>query len=197
MSEKNLVGVEGENLRLGEVTFDLDGQHRFLDLAMERPVRRQEQIACQLHGQGGRALHSAARFDVAIGCAYDAPEIDSGVAVEILVFDGDQRVAQHGRKIVIARDYPPLQREGTDHPLVIVINLGDRTGAVGFERLHLRQVGGVDQQQAGCRSDQRCDEHEQAEQDAPDQLAPADFHLGKIFVEGLHEAAKVRIALRR
>ena len=69
MAEKNLVGIEREDLRLGESALDLDGQHRLLNLAMKRAVGREKKIARQLHGQRRRALHLAAGFDVAIGGA--------------------------------------------------------------------------------------------------------------------------------
>ena len=114
VSERNLVGVEREDLRLGEAALDLDGQHRLLHLAMEGAIGRKKKIARQLHGQGGRALHSAARIDITIGRAYDPPEIDSRVAVEIFVFDGDQRVAQYRREIVVARDHAALQGKRSD-----------------------------------------------------------------------------------
>src|ERR1700733_8224710 len=42
VSQSDLVCVERENLRLGEAPFDLDGQHRFLYLAMKRAVGREE-----------------------------------------------------------------------------------------------------------------------------------------------------------
>ena len=98
MAEINLVGVQGENLRLGETALDLHRQQRFLNLAMKRAVGRKEEIARQLHGQGGCALHSAAGPDVAIGGAGDAPHVDAPVPVEVLVFDRDQRLAQDRRK---------------------------------------------------------------------------------------------------
>ncbi len=128
----------------------------------------------------------ATRLDVAIGGAHDAPEIDSGMFVEIFVFDRDQRIAQYGREIVVADDYAPLQRERSDHASVIVVEFGDGTGTVGFEGVDLRQVGGIDQQQTGSRSHQHGNQHEQAKQDAPDQPASADFYWWKIFVERLH-----------
>ena len=62
VAEKNLVGVEREDLRLGEAALDLDGEHRLLHLALQRAVGREKKIARQLHGQRGGALHLAARI---------------------------------------------------------------------------------------------------------------------------------------
>src|SRR5579885_2563258 len=49
VSEKNLVGVEGEDLRLGEAALDLDGKHRFLHFTLPAAVRGEEEIAGELH----------------------------------------------------------------------------------------------------------------------------------------------------
>jgi len=124
-----------ENLRLGEAPFDLNGQHRLLNFAVKRAVRGEKQVARQLHGQSRSALHLAARLDVAIRSSDDAPEIHAGVAVEILVFDGDQRVAQHRREIVITGDDAPLQGKRADDSPMTVIDFGDRTGTVSLERV--------------------------------------------------------------
>ena len=35
MAQRNLVAVQGKDLRLGEMAFDLDGQHGLLDFAAE------------------------------------------------------------------------------------------------------------------------------------------------------------------
>src|SRR5579885_829664 len=49
VSEKNLIGVEREDLRLGEATLDLDREHRFLDFALPASVGGEEEVACELH----------------------------------------------------------------------------------------------------------------------------------------------------
>jgi hypothetical protein len=69
---------------------------------------------------------------------------------------------------------------------VIVVDLGDGTGAVGFESVDLRKVGRVDEEKSGGGPDERGDQHEKAEQDAAHELASADFNRRKIFVEGPH-----------
>ena len=190
VAEKNLVGIQGKDLRLGETALDLDREHRFLHLALPTAVGRKEKIARQLHGQRRCALHLAAGVDVAIGGAHDAPEIDSGVAIEIFVFDRDQRVAQDRREIVVARDHAALQRERADDAAVIVVEFGDRAGTVGFQSVDLRQVGRVDEQEAGSRAHQDGDQHEQTEQNAANQLAPTDFDRRESVVERLHQETK-------
>ena len=173
MSQKNLIGVEREDLRLGEAPLDLDREHRLLHLAMKRAVGRKKQIARQLHGQGRCALHLPAGLNVAVRRADDAPEIDSGMPVEVFVFNGNQRIPQDRSEIIVARDYSSLQGERSNHAPVIVIQLSDRTGTVRFQCLDLRQICGVDQQKPGGRSHQCRNQHQQAEQHRPTNLRPA------------------------
>src|SRR5579859_1387215 len=108
------------------------------------------------------------------------------MTVKIFVFDRDQRVAEHGREVVVGGHNPALQRERSDDAAVIVVEFGDRAGAVCLESVNLREISGVDEQQSGGGSDQRGNQHEESEQNAADESASADFHLGQIFVENLH-----------
>src|SRR5437868_13984541 len=68
--QKNLIGIQRENLCLGEPALDLNGQQSFLDLAMEGTVGRKEKITGQLHGECRSALHAPAGLDIAIRRAY-------------------------------------------------------------------------------------------------------------------------------
>ena len=102
MPQKNLVGVEGEDLFLGEAALDLDRHHDLLHLAPELAVRTEEQVARQLHGQRGCTLGPRSAGEVAIGRAHDAPQIDPPVPLEILVFNGDDRVAQNLGIVLVA-----------------------------------------------------------------------------------------------
>ena len=61
VAEVDLVAVEGEDLFLGEVLLDLEGEDGLLDLALVGLLRGQEEHARELHGQGGEALAAAAR----------------------------------------------------------------------------------------------------------------------------------------
>ena len=114
MAEEDLVGVEGEDLRLRESALDLDGEQGLLNFALEGAVGRQEEITGQLHGQRRGALYAAAGFDVAIGSSHNAPDVDAPVPVEIFVLDGDQGIAQDLRVVVVGSDHAALQREGAN-----------------------------------------------------------------------------------
>ena len=52
------------------------------------------------------------------------------------------------------------------------------------------KIGGVDEQEAGSRTHQGGDQHEQTEQNAADELASADFDRREIFVERLHRRSR-------
>ena len=125
VAQKDLVGVEGEDLGLGKPALDLDGEQRFLHFAIERTVGRKEQIARQLHGEGGRALHFPARFDVAVSSAYDAPEVDARVTEEVFVFDRNQGITENFRVVVIAGDDATLESEGSNHASLSVVEFSD------------------------------------------------------------------------
>ena len=181
MAEKYLVGVEGEDLRLGEAALDLDGEQRLLHLAIKRTVGREKQIAGELHGERGCALHFAARFDIAIGSTHDAPDVDARVPVEILVFDRDQRIAEDLRVVVIAGDDAALQRKGADNSALSVVQFGHGTGAITFELFDLGQVRRVDKQQARCRAHRGGEQDEQSEHDESDQLPSANLYRRKMF----------------
>ena len=145
----NLIGVEGEDLLLGESALDLNRQERFLDFAVPGPVGRKKKIAGQLHGEGGSTLHFAARFDIAIGRPYDAPNVDPPMPVEVFVFDRDQGIPENRGKVVIGSHHPSLQSEGADDASLVVVQLGDRARTIVLEFFHLGQARGVDQHQPG------------------------------------------------
>src|SRR5208337_4479478 len=85
VAEVNLVGVQGEDLLLGEAPLDLDGQHRLLDLAPEITVGREKQVARELHGERRGALRAALLKNVAPGRAEHAPNVHAPVACKFLV----------------------------------------------------------------------------------------------------------------
>src|SRR5438105_1341359 len=56
LPEEDLVDVELEDLVLGEIRLDLEGQQHFRELAGERLLAREEERARHLHGDGAGAL---------------------------------------------------------------------------------------------------------------------------------------------
>src|SRR5450631_1120016 len=179
MAEEYLVGVERENLRFGESALDLDGEQRLLHLAIKRTVGRKKQIFRELHGERGFALHFSAGFDVAISRAYDAPEVDAGMPVEIFVFDRDQSIAENFWIVVIGGDDAALESKCADDSSLSVIEFGDGTGTVTFKLFDLGKVRRVDQQQTSGRAYGCGEQDEQSEQDDTYQFQSANFYRGQ------------------
>ena len=96
VAQIHLVGVHGEDLGLGEVALNLDGQQHFLEFSTKALVGRQEKHLAELLGQGAGALRLAPLQNILAGGAEDAEDIHSPMALEMPVLNGDHRVAQEG-----------------------------------------------------------------------------------------------------
>ena len=186
VAEVDLVAVHGEDLFLGEAALDLKGEHDLLHLAPEVAIGGEEQVAGELHGEGGRTLGAAAGADVAESGAAHAPEIDAEVGLEILVFGRDDGVAQDLGEIFVAADHPALQGEGADDAALVVVELRDGAGAELLELGDLRKVGGVDKKESAADAEECRGKNEQAENYSTNQLPAADFHGRKIVIKRSH-----------
>ena len=96
LAEIDLVGVQGKNLLLGERMLDLNGEKDLLQLATEGLLAGEKKVFCQLHGQGGGALGAAIRSQIVISRARHAEDVDSPMALKVLIFDRYHGLAQHG-----------------------------------------------------------------------------------------------------
>ena len=83
-AQVDLVAIEGEDLLLGEGALDLDGEIGLLNLAGGGAVRGEKEIARQLHGERGGALHAAVGAQVVPSRFSDAEDIDAPVRLELL-----------------------------------------------------------------------------------------------------------------
>jgi hypothetical protein len=84
------VEIDREDLVLGELLFEAQRQQGFADLAAVGALRRQEQIARDLLGDGGRALGIAALTQVLHQRARDADGVDAEMGVEAAVFHREE-----------------------------------------------------------------------------------------------------------
>ena len=109
-----------------------------MHLAIKGPVRGKKQIASKLHGESGRSLHFSAGFDIAIRRADDTPDVDARVAVEIFVFDRDQRIAEDFWIIIVGRNDAALKRKGADDSALAIIKFRDRARTITLEFIDLR-----------------------------------------------------------
>src|ERR1700749_1985650 len=61
LSQRNLVGIDLEDLLLVKAILQLEGDGNLDDLAFESLLRRQKEAACKLNREGRPALRPAAR----------------------------------------------------------------------------------------------------------------------------------------
>ena len=86
MRQIDLIDVHGEDLLLGIVAFDLDGQERLLNLSAKTAVRTVEKKAArELHGKRAGPFANSAADDVAPRCFHYARQIDSPMLKEMLI----------------------------------------------------------------------------------------------------------------
>ena len=90
------------------------------------------------------------------------------MAKEILVFRGNKGIYKHRGKVAVRGDHAPLQREGANDIAVNVVEFGAGDRAIVFQLVNLREVGGIDENQAGKRANERGKEYEQCENESPD-----------------------------
>ena len=174
VGEINLVAVHRENLLLGVVALDLDGQQRFLDLAAHAAVGAVEkQRAGQLHGQRAGALGDATRQQIPPGRARDAREVHAPVLIEVLVLGGENGVLQNRRDLLVGKQDAALQREAADNLAVVGIEFGDDIGTEIFQGANLGKVARIDKQQPRQRAQRNRAQQQQRKSDASDNLAAA------------------------
>src|SRR3989475_5925818 len=147
----DLVQVELQDRVLREVALDLDGDARLLDLARDLLLPAdllREDVAGELHRDGGRPLRAPQRHDVGLERAEDAPVVDPVVRVEALVLGGDEGLPHGERDLVQGQHGAALEPELGDEPAVRRIDLrgllragaADEAGDAGtaLRRAHAR-----------------------------------------------------------
>ena len=150
VGQVDLVGVHGEDLRLGVAALDLQGEEHFLGFAAEAAVAAvKEEIAGELHGDGAGAFGFAVFEDVAIGGAGDAGEVHAPVILEVLVFDGGDGVVEDFGDLLPGHQDAALQGEAADELAVVGVNFGDYVGAISFQRANFGEVAFVNEKKAG------------------------------------------------
>src|ERR1700676_4230924 len=159
MRQINLIGVHGEDLLLGVIALDLNGEQRLLNLSAKTAIRTvEEEPAGKLHRERARSLPNAAAECVAPSRFHHARQIDSPVLKEMLIFSRCYGVFQDGRNLFPGEQNAPLQREVSDLLAIVGIKLGHHIGAVVLESADFRQIRGVNKYQAarGSAQDDTC-----------------------------------------
>src|SRR5712672_3005506 len=169
-----LIGVHRKNLRLGIAALDLQCQQHFLHLAAETAVAAiEEKIAGELHTDGARASSDAALGKIAKCGAGDAREVNAPVFLEMLIFDGGHRVVENLGTLLIGHQDAALQSEATHELAVVGVNFSDHVGTVGFKRANLRQIAGVDKEQAAACAQRNRAQQQKCERNTVDQFPAA------------------------
>ncbi len=115
VAEEDLVHVHLEDLVLREVGLDLEREQDLVDLARDRLLGRQVEVARDLH-RDRRAALAAGVGQVGQRGARQADRVDALVLVEARVLDGQHGLAQHRREVVQAGELAPLLAElGQQH----------------------------------------------------------------------------------
>ncbi len=171
MAEEDDVQVHREDLLLGELLLELDGEERLRDLAPPALLVGQEELAGELHGDRGGALRVAAAAEIHQHGADDAERVDTAVMEEVRVLGREQGIAQERRNLTLIQHQAPLARIGGERDFAVaIVDLGDELRAEARDRFDARNVNG------GCdaHSDGDAADHGGEELQAP--TAPAGPH---------------------
>ena len=179
------VQIELEDLALRQVGLEPERQIRLLDLALQRPLIRQEQVLRELLGDRGAALHNAAGPGVLLHGADGAEDIDAEMLEEAPVLRGDHRLHQIvGQVFNLHRVV--LQHAALADDVAVAIEECDGevrlVAPVLVDRVESRDGKGEDDQRPGDakRIAFRCE----LEEDAPEPLRAEVAHeIAKPLVE--------------
>jgi hypothetical protein len=181
----HLVGVEREDLLLRVPLFELHGEDRLLDLALERPLVHaashvtslEEQVARELLGDRARA-GALPRDDVLHGGHEDARDAEPEVLLEVGVFRGKDGLAEDRGDLVVAHDHAALGGEFADDLAVGGQQTRNGVGAIVVESANLGEVVRKRQEHAAHRTkprnQQEKERHRQAAGQGPHGLRLAE-----------------------
>ena len=163
VTEVHLIAVDREDFLLRVPLLDLDREDRFANLALEQLLFGQPElieVARDLLRERARALLPPPLHDVDERRGKDAPDVDAEMPVEIGVFGGDDRLAQHRIDVVVSDDNAPLRREFPDQLSLRGVDARDGAGRIVVERGDLREVVGVREHHSAQDAEHRRDDEE-------------------------------------
>ncbi len=172
-AEIDLVEIEAEDLVLAVTGLQIDGQPRFLQLALHVAVGREKEILRQLLRQGRTTLHHMAGHHVADGGARQAHRVNAEMRAEAAVLNGDESVGdivgQRGD-----RNHLALRQAAPRNQPAAIVQDGDV-----LRRARLHQVAHVGQAGNEMRKDHRPEDQapddEHGEDEGPARFAAADL----------------------
>jgi hypothetical protein len=144
-AEEDLVEIELEDAILRQRALEAQGEQRLTDLARDRELVAQEEIARHLLGDGARPDRppvAAVVHQVLQARAQNVGHADAGVRVEALVLGGDEGVDHALGHLPDRYEDAPLVRELGHDPAVIGVHAGQRRRVVVDQLLIFGQVLG-------------------------------------------------------
>ena len=138
LAQVDLVHVQLEDLVLGQRAFDLVGEGDFGQFAREGLFVGEEEVAGDLHRDGGCALAETAA-QVGAGCAHRADEVDAAVFIEARVLDREHGAFHHRGDFRDRDEVAVLDAELADQHIVLRVDAQRDLGAVvgdGVDRRH-------------------------------------------------------------
>src|ERR1700733_6370455 len=96
LSQRNLVGIDLEDLLLVEAILQLEGDGNLDDLALDSLLRGQEEAACQLHSKGRPSLSPAARPQIVAQRPQQPEVVDPAVIKKTSILDRSNGIDQIG-----------------------------------------------------------------------------------------------------
>src|SRR6266542_3909553 len=124
-AEIGAIKVELENFVLGQPCFQPEREERLLDLALDGPLVRQEEVLGQLLADGGTTLHHAARARIGEHRAEEAGKVDAEMLVEAAIFGGERCLDQVVGKL-IERDRVIVPDAARTDFIAVAVEEGDR-----------------------------------------------------------------------
>jgi hypothetical protein len=185
-AEVDFVQVKLEDFVLVHRALDADGKDRFLELALQSPVARQQEVLGDLLRDGRSALSAAvaALHHVHRGLIAGAEHtcgVDAVVVVEALVLGRKKRADEQIWHRINRHENAPLLRVLRDEGAVMGVNTAHDAGRVFFEALVARQIARCPPQEIsayGRASQKEYDAGcEEKSEDIEQQAAPLAFRL--------------------
>ena len=115
LAQINLVEIDGKDLILGKVLFQLIGQNGLFHLAGVAALRGEQQLLDELLGNGAAALALASLAEVVDGRTHDGHGVYAHVAVKGVVFGSQKRHGQKARHVLEADDKAFFMVERAKH----------------------------------------------------------------------------------
>ena len=125
VTEVHLIGVELEDLILGEVFLDVHREKNLVDLSRPAFFRREKYLLRKLLGESRRAFDFLPGDEVFQAGAEDRFRIESAMVVEIGVLGGDDRLHERRSHVALGDHDPFLNRVLRERHSVAVVDAGD------------------------------------------------------------------------